>query len=87
MKRTVPKVIKRPKVVGKIKEIKANKIIKRPKVIGNNDKRERYVNPITFNHVLRPTYFAALRKIKKKDGELKRKFEELSQKKNRKKDQ
>ena len=30
--------------------------------------------------MLRPTYLAALRKIKKKDEELQRKFEEVSQK-------
>ena len=29
-----PKAIKRPKVIGNIKEIKANKVIKRNKVIG-----------------------------------------------------
>ena len=74
------KVIKRPKVIGKIKKIKAKEVIKRPTIIGNNDKRERYLNPITLNYVSRPTYLAALRKIKKKDEDLQRKFEEVSQK-------
>ena len=46
----------------------------------NHWKRGRYVNPITLSCVLRPTYLAALRKIKKKDEELQRKFEEVSQK-------
>ena len=78
MKRTALKVIKRPKVIRKIKEIKANSVIKRPKIIGNNDKRKRYVNPTTLNYMLRPTYLAALRKIKKKDEKLERKFEEVS---------
>ena len=73
------RVIKRPKLTVKIKKIKAKEVIKRPTNIGNNDKRERYVNPITLNYVLRPTYLAALRKIKK-DVELQRKFEEVSQK-------
>ena len=82
-----------PKVIGKFKENKVRRVYKRPKLIGkintrnikrpililNNDKRERYFNPITFNYVLRPTYLAALRKIKKKDEELQRKFEEVSQ--------
>ena len=76
----VKEVIKRPKIIGKFKEIKAKEVIKRPIITGNNDKRERYVNPITLNYVLRPTYLAALRKIKKKDEELQRKFEEVSQK-------
>ena len=80
MKRTALKVIKRSEVIGKIKKIKVKKVIKRPKVIGNNDKRKRYVNPITFNYVLRPTYLAASSKIKKKDEELQRKFEKVSQK-------
>ena len=54
--------------------------MKRPTIIGNNDKCEKYLNPITLNRVLRPTYLAALHKIKKKDEELQRKFEEVSQK-------
>ena len=37
------------------------------------------MNPITFNYVLRATYLAALRKIKKEDEELQQKFEEISQ--------
>ena len=86
MKRTAPKVIKRPKVIRKIKEIKVNKVIKRPKITGNNDKRKRYVNPITLNYVLRPTYSAAFRKIKKKDEELQPKVRRGITK-NRKKDQ
>ena len=28
---------------------------------------KKYVNPITLNYVLRPTYLAALRKLKKTD--------------------
>ena len=48
----------------------AIKVIKRPEVIGSNDKRKRYVNPITLNYVLRPAYLAALRKIKKNNEEL-----------------
>ena len=36
-KRTASKVIKRPNVIGNIKEIEANKVIKRPKVIGNTE--------------------------------------------------
>ena len=64
------RVVKRPKLIGKIKKIKAKEVIKRPTIIGNNDKCERYINPITLNYVLRPTYSASLRKIKKKDEEL-----------------
>ena len=48
-----------------------------------DDKRKRYLNSITLNCVLRPTYLAALRKIKKKDEERQQKletFEEVSQK-------
>ena len=74
MEGTAFKAIKRPKVIGNIKEMKANKVIKRPEVIGNieeskanrvikipkevkaNDRRKRYVNPITLNYVLRSTY-------------------------------
>ena len=37
MERTAPKVIKRPKGVGNIKEIKPNKVIKRPKFTGNTE--------------------------------------------------
>ena len=42
VKRTALKVMKRPKDIGKIKEIKAKRVIRGPKVIGNNDKRKRY---------------------------------------------
>ena len=35
MERTALKAIKRSKVIGNIKEIKATKVIKRPKVTGN----------------------------------------------------
>ena len=101
VKRTAPKIIKRPKLIGNIKEIKANKVIKKAKVIGNteepkvnrvikipevvkvDDERKRYVNLITLNYVQRPTYLAAIRKIKKKDEEWQQKlktFEEVSQK-------
>ena len=37
VERTDPKVIKRTKVIGNIKEIKVNKVIKRPKVTGNTE--------------------------------------------------
>ena len=37
VKRTASKVIKMPKVIGNIKEIKANKVMKRPKIIGNTE--------------------------------------------------
>ena len=73
------KIIKRSTIIGKIREIKAKNVIKRPTVTGNNDKCNRYVNPITPNYYLRPTYLAALCKIKKKDEELQQKFEEVSQ--------
>ena len=82
MERSATKVIKRPKVIGNIEEPKANKVIKIPKVVNVDNKRERYLNPITLNYVLRPTYLAALRKIKKKNGEWQQKlkaFEEVSQ--------
>ena len=49
MKRTASKVIKKPKVIGNIKEIKANRVIKIPKVAKGDDKRKRYVNPVTLN--------------------------------------
>ena len=67
----------RPKVIGNITKIKANKIIKRPKIIIGNieepkviktpkevkvdDERKRYVSPLTLNYVLRSIYLAALR--------------------------
>ena len=35
MEQTAPKAIKKPKVIGNIKEIKENKVINRPKVIGD----------------------------------------------------
>ena len=70
-------VIKRPKLTGKPTFRK----IKRPTIIIDTiDRRERYFNPITQNYVLRPTYLAALRKIKKKNEELQQKFEDISQK-------
>ena len=79
MEQTAPKVIKRPKVIGNIEEPEANKVIKIPKVFKvEDDKHKRYVNPIRLNHVLRPTYLAVLRKIKKKDEEQKLKtFKEI----------
>ena len=40
-----------------------------------DDRRKRYVNPITLSYVLRPTYLAALCKIKKKDEEWQQKFQ------------
>ena len=113
VKRTSPKVIgkiKRPTLIGKVKEhkvkyvtkkptiigeIKTRKVIKRLKLIGKPtlrktkrttiiidtiDWRKRYFNPVTQNYVLRPTYLAALPKIKTKDEELEQKFDEASQK-------
>ena len=63
------KEIKRPKIVGNIEEPNANRVIKIPKVTKVDDKRKRYVNPIMLNYVLSPTYLAALRKNRKKDEE------------------
>ena len=40
-----------------------------------DDKRKRYINPITLNYVLRPTYLAALHKIKKNNQEWQHKLE------------
>ena len=60
-----------------------------PKVVNVDNKRKRYINPITLNCVLRPTHLAALREIKKNDEEWQQKlktFEEVSQK-NREEDQ
>ena len=63
------KVTERPKIIGNIEEPKDNsRVIKIPKVIKVNDKRKRYLNPITLNYVLRPTYLASLRKIKEEGG-------------------
>ena len=74
------KVIKRPKLIGK----STLKKIKRPTIIKDTiDRHERYFNPITQKLVLRPTYLAALHKIKKKDEELQQKFDEASQKQER----
>ena len=57
---------KKPIIIGKPTLRK----VKRPTIIMDIiDRRERYFNPITQNYVLRPTYLAALRKIKK-DEEL-----------------
>ena len=61
----------------------ANRVFKIPKVAKVDDKCKRYVNPKMLNYVLRPTYLAALCKIKKKDEEWQQKlktFEEVSQK-------
>ena len=95
VERSAPKVIKKPKIIGNIKEIKnpkiignieepnADRVIKIPKVVKVDDQRKRYVNPITLNYVLRPTNLAALRKLKKKDEEYQQNlkaFEEISQK-------
>ena len=74
----------RPKVIGNIEEPKANRVTKMPKVFKIYNKHKRYVNPITLNCVLRPTYLAALCKIKKKYEEWQQKlktFKEISQKK------
>ena len=73
MEQTVPKVIKRSKVIGNIEEIKANKVIKRPRVITSikdvkpiklrsNDKRKRYLNPKTDNMVVWKSLLASKRK-------------------------
>ena len=35
VERTAPKVIKRPKVIGNIEEIKVTKVIKRPEIVGS----------------------------------------------------
>ena len=66
---------------------KCRKVIKRPNSFENPHsgklkghtiitdtihRRERYFNPITQKLLLRPTYLAALPKIKKKDEELQR---------------
>ena len=67
---------KKPTIIGKPK-----KRMKKPTIIFNKiDGRKRYVNPITQKLVFRPTYLAALRRLKKKDEELQRKFDEVSQK-------
>ena len=59
----------------------------KPRIIFNRiDGRKRYVKPITQKLVLRPTYLAELRKLKRKDEQLERKLDEVSQKK-RKEDQ
>ena len=82
------RIIKRPKIIGHIEEHKANSVIKLPKVVEGNDELKGYINPITLNYGLRPTYLVTLCKIKKKDQEWQRKlktFEEVSQK-NREKD-
>ena len=72
---------KEPIIIGKPMLRK----IKRPAIIIDTiDRHERYINPITQNYVLRPTYLSASSKIRKKGEELQRKFEEISQK-NRKK--
>ena len=75
-----PRVIKRPKAIGKIEEPKANRVIKIPKEVRVDDRRKRYINPITLNYVLRPTYLAALRKMKKKDEEWQEKLKTFEQK-------
>ena len=67
---------KKPTIIGKPK-----KRMKKPTIIFNKiDGRKRYVNPITQKLVFRPTYLAALGRLKKKDEELQRKFDEVSQK-------
>ena len=71
------KVIKRLKLTGKPTLRK----IKRPTIIIDSiDRRERYFIPITEKLVLRLTYLATLLKLKKKDEELQQKFDEVSQK-------
>ena len=63
------KVIKRPKIIGNIEEPKANRVIKILKEVKVDDRPKRYVNPVTLNYMLKPTYLAALCNIKKKDEE------------------
>ena len=67
MKQTASKVIKRPKVIGNFEELKANRVIKIPKEVKVDDRHKTFVNSITLNYVLRPTYLAVLRKIKKRE--------------------
>ena len=67
---------RKPTIIGKLKK----RIIKPTTIFNTIDGRTRYVNPITQKLVLRPTYLAALRKLKKKDEELQKKFDEVSQK-------
>ena len=83
----VNKVIKRPKAIGNIDKSKVSRVIKIPKVVKVEGKSKRYLNLVTLNYVLRPTYLAALHKVKKKDEEWQQKlktFEEVSQKKEKK---
>ena len=75
LEQTTPKVIKRPKVIENIEEKvikrlevienidkpKASRVIEISKAVKVDDKRRRFVNPITLNYVLRLTYSAALR--------------------------
>ena len=87
VERSAPKVIKKPKIIGNIKELKrpkiignieepiADRVIKIPKVAKVDDKCKRYVNSKTLSYVLRPTYLAALHKIKKKEEEWQQKIE------------
>ena len=76
----------RPKIIGNVDEPKANSIIKTPKNVKVDDKCDQYVNPITLNHVVRPTHLAVLHKIKKKYEELPQKFKRVITK-NREQDQ
>ena len=69
--------------MGNIEEPDANRVIKIPKVVMADYQHKRYLNPITLNYVLRPTYLAALHKLKKKDEEYQQNlktFKEISQK-------
>ena len=79
----VNKVIKRPKAIGNTDKSKVNRVIKIPKVVKVDGKSKRYLNLVTLNYMLRPTYLATLPKVKRKDEEWQQKlktFEEVSQK-------
>ena len=56
MELSAPKVIKRPKPIENIEEVKATKVASikdvKPVKLRSNDKRKRYLNPKTGNMVL-----------------------------------
>ena len=70
---------KKPTIIRKPKK----RIIKPTIIFNKIDGPKRYVNPIMLNYVLRPTYLAALHKLKKKEEEYQQNlktFEEVSHK-------
>ena len=76
--------IKRPKIIGNVEEPKAYRVIKTPKEVKVDDKRKRYVNPVTLNYVLRPTYLAAnvrLRRRMKNGNKSSKKYHKKIEKK------